>query len=103
MEHDSLLFRRGGGMDYRDYYWGLHRGYYRDPFPHSLLSTREMKWQHGVPMCCISICGLRVERFYWRLLGGNKRMDPIVELIQPKTHRSVSFIPFSFAGLATSN
>ena len=24
-------------MDYGDYYWGLYRGYYRDPFPHSLL------------------------------------------------------------------
>ena len=28
-------------MDYRDYYSGLHRNHYRDPFPHSLLSTRE--------------------------------------------------------------
>ena len=24
-----------------DYYWGLYRDYYKDPFPHSLLSTRE--------------------------------------------------------------
>ena len=23
------------------YYWGLYRDYYRDPFPHSLLSIRE--------------------------------------------------------------
>ena len=23
-------------MDYGDYYWGLYRGYYRDPFLHSL-------------------------------------------------------------------
>ena len=30
-------------MDYRDYYWGLYRGYYRDPFPNSLLSTREFE------------------------------------------------------------
>ena len=29
------------GMDYGDYYWGL----YRDPFPHSLLSTRQMNAQ----------------------------------------------------------
>ena len=28
-------------MDYGDYYWGLYRDYYRDPFPHSLLSTRQ--------------------------------------------------------------
>ena len=27
-------------MDIRDYYWGLYRGYYRDPFPHSLLRDR---------------------------------------------------------------
>ena len=24
-------------MDYGDDYWGLHRNYYRDPFPHALL------------------------------------------------------------------
>ena len=29
------------GMDYGDSYWGLYKGYYRDPFPHSLLSIRE--------------------------------------------------------------
>ena len=31
-----------GGMDYGDVYWGLYRDYYRDPFPHSLLSTRQI-------------------------------------------------------------
>ena len=30
-----------GGMGYRDHYEGLYRDCYRDPFPHSLLSTRE--------------------------------------------------------------
>ena len=29
-------------MDNSDYCWGIYRGYYRDPFPHSLLSTRQM-------------------------------------------------------------
>ena len=28
-------------MGYADYYWGLYRDYYRDPFPHSLLRTRQ--------------------------------------------------------------
>ena len=28
-------------MDHKDYYWGLYRDYYMDPFLHSLLSTRE--------------------------------------------------------------
>ena len=28
-------------MDYGDNYWRLYRDYYRDPFPHSLLSTRQ--------------------------------------------------------------
>ena len=28
-------------MDHGDYYWGLYRDYSKDPFPHSLLSTRE--------------------------------------------------------------
>ena len=32
-----------GGMDYGDYYWGLYRDYHRDPFPHSLLSTRQLE------------------------------------------------------------
>ena len=32
-----------GGMDIGDYYWGLYRYYYRDPFPHSLPSIREFK------------------------------------------------------------
>ena len=32
-------------MDYRDHYLGLYRDYHRDPFPHSLLSTREsLSW-----------------------------------------------------------
>ena len=30
-----------GGMDYGDYYWGFYRDYFWDPFPHSLLRTRE--------------------------------------------------------------
>ena len=28
-------------MGYGDYHWGLYRDYYRDPFPHSLLRTRQ--------------------------------------------------------------
>ena len=28
-------------MVYGDYYWGFYGDYYRDPFPHSLLSTRQ--------------------------------------------------------------
>ena len=31
-----------GGIEYGDYHWGLYRDYCRDPFPHSLLSTREL-------------------------------------------------------------
>ena len=29
-------------MDYGDYSWGLYRDYYRDPFPHILVSTRQL-------------------------------------------------------------
>ena len=32
-----------GGMDIEDFSWGFYRGYYRDPFPHSLLNTRQRK------------------------------------------------------------
>ena len=32
-----------GGMDYRDYFGGLYRDYYGDPFPHSRRSTREKR------------------------------------------------------------
>ena len=28
-------------MGHGDYHWGLYRDYYRDPFPHSIPSTRE--------------------------------------------------------------
>ena len=45
-----LVLSREGGMGYGDY-WGLHRDYYRDPFPPSLLSTRQLSvarsgWWH---------------------------------------------------------
>ena len=33
-------------MDYGDDYWGLHRNYYRDPFPHALLCV-EGEFQKG--------------------------------------------------------
>ena len=29
-------------MDHGDWYWGLYRDDYKDPFPNSLLSTREL-------------------------------------------------------------
>ena len=32
-------------MDTGDDYWGLYRDYYKDPFPHSLLRTRQSKLQ----------------------------------------------------------
>ena len=38
-----------GGMGYGDYYWGLDRGYYRDPFPHSLLSTGQYRAMETQP------------------------------------------------------
>ena len=40
---NSRVLRRewGNGLsDFRDYYLGLYKDYYRDPFPHSLLSTK---------------------------------------------------------------
>ena len=36
-------------MDYVDDYWGLYRDYYKDPFPHSLLSTRLFFYWLGAP------------------------------------------------------
>ena len=38
-----VLSIRNGGMGYGDYYLGIYRDYYRDPFPPSLLSTRELR------------------------------------------------------------
>ena len=35
------------GMDYGDYIWGLYSDNYRDPFPHSLLSTRHSTCRSG--------------------------------------------------------
>ena len=34
-------------MDIGDCYGGLYRDYYRDPFPHSLLSTRQKSMGFG--------------------------------------------------------
>ena len=42
--HQTLWFLAGnGGMGYWDNYCGLYRDYYRDPFPHSLLRTRQSR------------------------------------------------------------
>ena len=39
-----------GGMDCGDSYWGLYRDYYRDPFPHSLLSARQKSLEYSTPI-----------------------------------------------------
>ena len=40
---DCLVLSREWGKDYGDYYWGLYKDYYyRDPFPNSLLSTKQL-------------------------------------------------------------
>ena len=39
---DAVKVRYTGGMDIGDYYWGLYRDHYRDPFPHSLLRTKQI-------------------------------------------------------------
>ena len=44
-------------MDYIAWYLGLYRDYYRDPFPHSLLSTREFL---GLVLSCYG-GGLRMK------------------------------------------
>ena len=45
-----------GGMDYRDYYEGLYRDYCRHPFPHFLLSTKEIISDVVVPGSLHSYC-----------------------------------------------
>ena len=57
-----------GGMDYGDDSWGLYRGYYRDPFPHSLLSTRQIKvWGLGVSTASSFLSGLPSSAWKFRL------------------------------------
>ena len=54
-------------MDSAGYYWGLYRGYCKDPFPHSLLSTSQFKDSiHGFQ----SLTGFKVQLFCW---GGGVR------------------------------
>ena len=49
-------------MDSAGYYWGLYRGYCKDPFPHSLLSTSQFKDSiHGFQ----SLTGFKVQLFCW--------------------------------------
>ena len=49
------------GMDIGDGYWGLCRGYYRDPFPNSLLSARQYTG--------CRVYGFRVWSWSWRVYG----------------------------------
>ena len=62
-------------MDYGDYCWGLYRDYYWDPFPHSLLSTREISG--GWPeLGCSGTqgCGGWAER-HWHWIWSVARMN----------------------------
>ena len=65
-------------MGYGDYYWGFSRDYYRDPFPHSLLSTRQFfsslhrgvfTFRAEVPQARVSVLGFNID-----LLGLRKRV-----------------------------
>ena len=54
-------------MNYRDYYEGLYRDYYRDPFHHSLLSTRELGFRVSASLqftdrSTWAVCGLQILR-----------------------------------------
>ena len=42
------------------YIWGLYRDYYKDPFPHSLLSTREFGAVQGFGAPGSGVYGFRV-------------------------------------------
>ena len=39
------------------HYWGLYRDYYRDPFPHSLLRTRQFRVSWSLAACCTDLDG----------------------------------------------
>ena len=49
-------------MNIGDYYWGLYSDYYRDPFPHSLLSTRQTRTPRLSP---IKTSGFRFLWGFW--------------------------------------
>ena len=55
-------------MDYVDYLWGLYRGYCRDPFPPSLLRTRQSRSYVlraiGVSEDLAHTCGARAFCFF---------------------------------------
>ena len=67
-------------MDYGDNYWELYRDYYRDPFPHSPPSTRQIKAPNPkLPRVPLTICmaleasteapGRASRQNGWRVLG----------------------------------
>ena len=82
-------------MDYGDYHWGLYRDQYRDPWPHSLLSTRETSrppLAHFHPPSIRALASLRGSWVYqeppsapWGFggLGLSVYQDPQVPLIEP--------------------
>ena len=48
-------------MGYWDYFWGTLRDYHRDPFPHSLLRTRELGVEGVKGGGVLGISGLKLE------------------------------------------
>ena len=62
-----LVLSKEWGNGLWDYYWGLYRDYYTDPFPHSLLSTRQF--------LTIRVLGLRIQ-------GLGRKLEP--EILNPK-------------------
>ena len=60
----TVWFLGNGGMDYGDYHRGLYRDYYRDPFHHSLLSTRQRSQPLGAAVSC-EPCALTALRYYF--------------------------------------
>ena len=73
-------------MDYGDYYWGLNRGYYTDPFPHSLLSTREVKGVSKDALAFPLRSGFWAEYFQacWGMLGSFV-LHFVLQAISPQT------------------
>ena len=51
-------------MDHGDYHWGLYRDYYRDPFPHSLLITREPREEVSETVSSFPTCSAKEDLIY---------------------------------------
>ena len=91
----SVWFLAGnGGIDIGDYYWGLYRDCYRDPFPHSLLSSRQL-----MPLVVVGIPESRQATAIHRIASAWRRPRQTGSGLLPEGTRGFRVLRFKDLGV----